>query len=156
MLEIETKPDFAGFLKNYRGVKEYTGIVAEIQKWYYGSLIKASWCATCLSYVANRCGALNKIGGKNENVYNMMCACRDKGDGTFFTRKNLPEKIEKNDILFWLWSGDIMTTTSSKHVGVAEYASYGNEIFCIGGNQKDKICTLKYDKKYLYAVFRVN
>lgn len=47
-----------------------------------------------------------------------------------------------------------MTTSSSKHVGLAEYDSSADTIYCIGGNQKNKVCTLEYDRRYLYAVFR--
>ena len=153
--EEQNKTTLADLMAIHRGEKEYSGIVGAIQEWYYGKLVEASWCATGLSYFANVLGVLDKIGGKNENVYWMMKACERVGKGTFYTRSNLPNKIEKGDILFWLWEGNEMTATSKKHVGVAEYVSTGNEIFCIGCNQKDKICTLKYDRKFLYSVFRM-
>lgn len=141
-------------LAKYRGTTEYNGIVADIQNWYYGKLIQASWCATTVSYFANKLGILSQLGGKNENVYNMMNACQKASPSQFYTKDNLPAKILKDDILFMLWSGDTMTATSSKHVCVAEYDSTGDTIFCIGGNQKDKVCTLKYERKYVYALFR--
>lgn len=143
-------------LAKYRGTKEYDGIVADIQKWYYGRLVKSSWCATTISYFADKLGILSQLGGKNENVYNMMKACQKASPSKFYTRDNLPKKIFKDDILFMLWEGDTMTATSSKHVCVAEYDTTTDEIFCIGGNQKDKVCTLKYNRKNVYALFRPN
>lgn len=157
-VETHLRSDIATEFAKYRGVTEYEGIVGQIQKWFYGYVSKTSWCATSLSYFAFVCGVLDSFGGKHENVYNMMVACKaqaDKGKGTFFDKYHIPETIERNDILFWLWDGKIMNTTSSKHVGVAEYKSNTDKIFCIGGNQKDKICTLEYDKKFLYAVYRL-
>lgn len=148
----------ADLMADHRGETEYNGIVKTIQEWYYGSLVKASWCATAVSYFADQLGILSQLGGKNENVKKMMDACKihqtRTHEGQFFTKVNIPSRILKGDILFWLWEGNIMTSTSSKHVGVAEYNSTGQTIFCIGGNQKDKICTLEYDRKYLYAVYR--
>lgn len=148
----------ADLFAEHRGETEYNGIVKTIQEWYYGSLVKAAWCATALSYFADKLGILDQLGGKNENVKRMMDACQSASlktkKGTFYTRLKIPNKILKGDILFWNWDGGIMTTSSNKHVGVAEYSSSNDTIFCIGGNQKDKICTLEYDKASLYAVFR--
>ena len=146
---------FDGFDAN-RNVKEYDGIVGEIQKWYYGSLVKDSWCATAMCYFANKAGCLEAIGGKHDNVYDMMNACMvadAKGLGKFYDKQHLPERIPQYSILFWLWSGSTMTSGSSKHVGMAEFASSGDTIYCIGGNQSNKICTKAYDRDYLYAIY---
>lgn len=151
---LKPNSTIANELAKYRGTYEYTGIVAEIQKWYYGKLVKSSWCATTISYFADKLGILSQLGGKNNNVYNMMIACQKASPKNFYTKDNLPSKILKDDILFMLWNGDTMTVNSSKHVTVAEYNSTGDTIFCIGGNQKDKVCTLKYERKYVYALFR--
>ena len=135
------------------GTVEYDGIVAEIQKWYYGNLYKGPWCATAISYFANQVGL--DIGGKAENVYTMLQQCKKSSEGTVYEGyKNIPSRIEKGDILFWNWSGGKMTSSSSKHVGIAEYSSSNDIIYCIGGNQSDKICTKEYDKGDLYAIFR--
>ena len=72
----------------------------------------------------------------------------------FYTKDNLPSKILKGDILFMLWDGDTMTANSSKHVCVSEFNSTRDKLYCIGGNQKDKICTLEYERKNIYAMFR--
>jgi len=52
-------------------------------------MVYASWCCTSLSYFANQLGILNKIGGRNENVYAMMLACdvsAKAGKGTFYDK----------------------------------------------------------------------
>lgn len=138
----------------HRGVTEYNGVVADIQKWYYGSLVRAPWCATALSYFANELGILDQFGGKAENVYTMMTNCSQSNYGNFYWKKNIPEQIKKGDVLFMLWDSGTMHPTSNKHVCVAEYDSKGTTIYCIGGNQKDKICTLNYERKYVYALYR--
>ncbi len=138
------------------GAKEWDDVVGMIQTWYYGSYVKASWCATIVSWAAASMGILDQIGGKNENVYHMMNACSKSGKGKFFSKKagNIPTKIEQGDILFYLWDGDTMKVDSSKHVSVAAETTSSNQILSEGGNQKDKICRLYYEKAKLYAVFR--
>lgn len=151
-------PSIADELGKVRGTVEYNGIIAEMLKWYYGSVKYVPWCAVAISYICLQLGLLDDIGGKNENVNQMRIACKNaalEGKGKFFDKNNLPELIKKDDILFWLWDGTEMKNTSSKHVGVAEYDSSTNIIYCIGGNQKDKICTLAYNKNDLYAVYRI-
>lgn len=154
--QIPIKPanTLASELAKYRGVHEYEGIVADIQKWYYGKIIESPWCATCVSYFANKVGILSQLGGKNANVYDMMISCLNASPYQFYTKDSLPQKILKDDILFMLWEGEIMNRSSSKHVTVCEYSTSSDTIFCIGGNQKDKICTLEYERKNIYAMFR--
>ena len=84
-----------------------------------------------------------------------MQNCKDSGIGTFYDKDNLPDTIERGDILFWLWKGDTMTAASSKHCGFCTISTEGGKIACIGGNQSDKICTKNYDRKYLYAILRL-
>lgn len=143
--------------RQFEGTKEYDGIVAQIQKWYYGSLVKASWCATAVSYFASQLGI--PIKAENVNVLKTACDILAKGGiGKYYDRRTtgLPEVIHKGDILFWLWSGDIMTNTSSKHVGVcaADTSIKSAVVPCIGGNQNGKICVKNYDTRKLYAVYR--
>jgi hypothetical protein len=144
--------------KQFEGTKEYDGIVAQIQRWYYGSLVEDSWCATAVSYFASQLGI--PIKAENVNVLKTACDILAKGGiGKYWDRRTtgLPSVIHKGDILFWLWSGDTMTNTSSKHVGVcaAEKVSIQSAVVpCIGGNQDDKICVKNYDTRKLYAVYR--
>ena len=152
--------NIADEFEKHIGATEYNGIVADIQKWYYGSLVKASWCATSLSYFANKIGKLNSIGGKNENVCMMMNSCKkaaSQGLGTFFDKSNIPAVLEKGDLLFFLWNGTVMTTTSSKHVGVSScnQSSTGATVGCLGGNQDDMINIKAYPTAQLYAVYRI-
>lgn len=154
--------DLADAMIPYEGVPEYTGIVADIQKWYYGSLVKAPWCATAVSYFANLAGWLEAIGGKAENVNIMRENCRKNPLGLYYNREEVRNglDIKKGDILFFLWNArdikSLMTNTSSKHVGVAKCDVSGKSemIECIGGNQDDKICTKLYSRYDLYAVYR--
>lgn len=144
--------------KQFEGTKEYDGIVAQIQKWYYGSLVKASWCATAVSYFVSQLGI--PIKAENVNVMRTACDILAKGGiGEYWDRctTGLPDVIRKGDILFWLWSDDTMTNTSSKHVGVCaadKVAIQSAVVPCIGGNQDNKICVKNYDTRKLYAVYR--
>lgn len=140
-------------LQAHRGDTEYEGFCKNVQEWYYGYVVKTAWCATTISYLAEQTGLLSRK-ERQDNVYWLMETFRDLNGqrGTFYSTP--PQTIQKGDILFWLWEGDKMTSSSKKHVGLAEYDSAAEKIYCIGGNQKNKVCTLEYDRKYLYAVFR--
>lgn len=144
--------------KQFEGTKEYDGIVAQIQKWYYGSLVKASWCATAVSYFMDQLGI--PVKAENVNVMREKCyRLAESGIGKYWSRttSGLPDTIKKGDILFWLWSGDRMSNTSSKHVGVCtadNVAIQSAVVPCIGGNQDNKICVKNYDTRKLYAVYR--
>lgn len=141
------------FLARYKGAKEYDGVVATIQKWYYGSLVKAPWCATCMSWVFNQLGIPVD---KAENVYTLMRNCQyaaTQGHGTFYGRSELPE-LEKGDVCFLLFTGTTMTTTSKKHVTAFIERPNVERIRCIGGNQSDKIQVTDYASSTLYAVYR--
>lgn len=143
----------------YKGTREYTGIVETIQKWFYGYVSRTSWCATSISYFMDALGKLGLIGGRSENVYYMMQKCKayaaEHPEVKFFDKDHIPEKLKKDDILFWLWSGE-MGVTGNKHVGVCAEDTTSKTVPCIGGNQKDMICTAYYDKSQLYAVYRWN
>lgn len=141
------------FLARYKGAKEYDGVVATIQKWYYGSLVKAPWCATCMSWAFNQLGIPVD---KAENVYTLMRNCQyaaTQGHGTFYGRSELPE-LEKGDVCFLLFTGTTMTTTSKKHVTAFIARPSAERIRCIGGNQSDKIQVTDYASSTLYAVYR--
>ena len=141
------------FLKQYEGAKEYDNVVSAIQKWYYGILVKAPWCATCMSWVFNQLGIPVD---KAENVYTLMRNCQyaaTQGHGTFYGRSELPE-LEKGDVCFLLFTGTTMTTTSKKHVTAFIARPSTERIRCIGGNQSDQIRVTDYSSSTLYAVYR--
>lgn len=146
---ISKKEKMVRMLAEHRGDTEYNGFCATIQKWFYGSVVEASWCATTISYLLAQVG-LGEL--KAENVKTLLDKISASGK---FELLDKTCDVERGDILFWLWSGNVMTTSSSKHVGIAEYDSTGNTIYCLGGNQKDKICTLGYDRKYLFTIARL-
>lgn len=144
----------AGFEVN-KGVKEYDGVVATIQTWFYGHLVRASWCATAMSYMMQAAGL---PGVREENVNLLRITCKAKalaGNGTFYDKSKLPATIRRGDVCFWLFNGDTMTNTSKKHVNVCTADTSGQTIQCIGGNQDDMICTKPYERNQLYAVYRV-
>ena len=146
---ISKKEKMVRMLAEHRGDTEYNGFVETVQKWFYGSLVKASWCAATISYLLNQVG-LGDI--KSDNVKTLLDKISASGK---FELLDKTCNVERGDILFWLWSGDVMTTSSNKHVGLAEHPSKSSIIYCLGGNQKDKICTLAYDRKYLYCIARL-
>lgn len=142
-------------LSAHLGEREYTGFVETIQRWYYGRLVKASWCATCASYILHLLGAGIP---KAENVYWLMVYCANtakSGRGTFYgAGGKLPDKLRPNDVCFWLRSAPPMTTGSKKHVNFC-VSDDGDTVRCIGGNQDDCICIKDYNKRFLYAVYRM-
>ena len=156
--DVQVKTTIADLMHNYLGTKEYKGIVKTIQEWYYGTLIEASWCATAVSYFANQLNILEQIGGKNENVYYMMCACRTYAnshkDVRFYDKGNIPKQILKGDILFYLWNGTVMKFDSNKHVSICNESTTANTIPSIGGNQDDSISIKNYNRNNLYALYR--
>lgn len=133
--------DLAGFFEEYEGVKEYSGVVSDIQKWYYGYVSKTPWCATSISYFADLCG-LGKIVGKYENVDLMKkhfinqgrLDCTVNYGGGAYTPK-------RNDIVFMSRVYDFGDCT---HVMVVQSVN-GNKIKCIGGNTSDAILSREYD-----------
>ena len=137
----------------YIGTTEYNGIVATIQKWYYGTLVKDAWCATSTSYFANVAGIIDQIGGKHEGVYEMMMATKrlHKNDGRFFEYPNIPSELKLNDIIFFKRNGASHVAhiwqTSVKYTG-------SGKINVLGGNQSDMICTKDYNQNSIQAVYR--
>lgn len=135
------------------GAKEWDDTVEKIQKWYYnGKSYHVAWCASAVSYYLKMAG-INIP--KACNVFKLMQNCKNSGIGRFYDKDHLPRTIKKDDILFWLWKGDTMTAASSKHCGLCAISTDGEKIACIGGNQDNKICTKNYDRKYLYAILRL-
>lgn len=142
----------------YIGTREYNGIVAEIQTWFYGYVYKASWCCTSMSFFLNRIGLLSKIGKKQENVYEMMEMCRKSGFGKFYYRKDIPSNytIKRGTIVFMLNSGTVMTSTSSKHITSAyeDFVWKGSGNWkALGGNQSDQIKVSQYTQSKIYAIY---
>ena len=138
--------------EKYIGTVEYNGIIADIQIWYYGSLVKDAWCATSTSYFANKAGILDQLGGKNEGVYEMMNACRalHKTDGRFWDYPNIPRDLKKDDIIFFKRSG----MSHVAHLWCDQTYTGTGMINVIGGNQSDMICKKDYKQIGIQAVYR--
>ena len=139
-------------LEKWKGAHEWDSIVSGIQTWFYGYVPKTSWCATTMSFLLT---AVN-IPTKRENVKKLLDRGINSGVGRVYAKNDLPKIIKRGDILFFLWNGDTMTETSSKHVTMCEEDTDGEMILCIGGNQSDGINPARYDRKYLYSVWRID
>ena len=143
-------------LEKWKGAKEWDNIVSGIQTWFYGYMSKTSWCATTMSDLLTAVG----IPVRRENVKTLYGFAKKSGVGRVYTRNDIrtgiPGTIKRGDILFFLWAGDTMTETSSKHVTMCEQDTDGEMILCIGGNQSDGINQARYDRNHLYGVWRID
>lgn len=147
----------ADWFDMHKGVHEYDGIVKTIQEWYYGTLVKASWCATSVSYALSRMGLLKKtMGRKCENVYVMYTQLIATKSAKRIELV-LGAEIKRGDILIYNWDSGELRADGRKHVSIAyKDCKYqlGNLCQSIGGNQDDMIKVSEYPFKNLYAVFR--
>lgn len=144
------------------GVKEYNGIVATMLKWYYGELRKVAWCAVSMSYMMNQLGLLEQIGGKNQNVYEMMMdterAWKKTKTGRFYWRSEIPKgmKIPRGTIVFIMRDKGKMDAGSRKHVA-SVYEAFdwtpSGTFKSLGGNQSDYIQVKTYARGNVYAIF---
>lgn len=143
----------ADVMEVYEGTKEYTGVVAAAQKWYYGYVSETSWCATflcwCLAQMGIRAYTLD---GRAENVYILnelliQAAAKDK------VKIIDPKHGERGDIIIYSWS-EPFSAISSKHVGVISSPLEGSLYPTIGGNQDDMIKVTKYHIQYVKGIYR--
>ena len=148
--------------EKYKGTMEYNGVVRDIQVWFYGELLKMSWCATSISYFMNELGLLSQIGGKNENVCQMMLdtekTCKKTGVGRFFRKADIPKgyEVPRGTVAFMLWNGTMRVDNPNKHVTSVErsFEWKGSGKFkALGGNQSDGILSKDYNQGNVYAIF---
>lgn len=152
--EKTTNKTLADLFEAHLGATEYQGIVSTIQKWYYGSVIKASWCATSVSYFLSRMGLLKyTLGEKQENVKLLYNALIKTGTAKKISKD---EALKRGDILIYKWDKGEFTTTCSKHVSVCyeNTPKTSKMIKSIGGNQNDSINVSSYSRDYLVCAFR--
>lgn len=157
---VEEKPaevlTLADVMSNYIGTKEYEGIVAVCQKWYYGSVYQAPWCATFLSWCLSQMGLLTAtLDIKLENVYNCWNKLMNKTREGKVTLISSPSQAKRGDIVVFNWD-KTFNTVSSKHIAVATGLFKDNKIEVIGGNQDDMICCKLYSMDKIVNVFRPN
>ena len=139
--------------EQYIGTVEYNGIIAEIQKWFYGFVSHTAWCATSTSYFADKAGVLDQLGGKNEGVYEMMKDCEvahatGRVKGKFYGYGNFPEIIPKGAVIFFQRLGLSHVAHCYEPI---KYSKLG-WIQCIGGNQNDSICVKRYSMAAIQAI----
>lgn len=143
-------------LEKWKGSHEWDNIVSGIQTWYYGYMSKTSWCSTTISFLLTAVG----VPVRRENVKTLYDFGKKSGVGRFYTnndiKNGIPGLIKRGDILFFLWDGDKMETTSKKHVTMCEKDTNGETILCIGGNQSDGINPTTYPREKLYGVWRID
>lgn len=144
----------ADWFEKYEGVKEYDGIVATVQKWFYGTLVKSAWCATSMSYALAQLGLLKyTIGTKEDNCYNFYEKAKKCKTCIFLP---LDGDFLRGDILIFKWDIGEFSPDSSKHItSVYNYTQSSEEyIPCIGGNQNDSIKVSYYHRTKLVAALR--
>ena len=150
--EKKVKTTIVDEFTKYIGTVEYNGIVAEIQKWYYGYVKHDAWCATSTSYFANVAGVLDQLGGKNEGVYEMMVATKKlhQRDGRYWDYPNIPYNLKKHDVIFFQRNG----MSHVAHLWKDEIYTGSGTISVLGGNQSDSICKKDYKQAGISAVYR--
>lgn len=139
--------------KHYEGTREYDGIVAVIQKWYYGDLVKESWCATSMCWALAQLGLrAYTIGGKYENVYYLNEALKN-GVSQGQCQSVSIYDMEYGDIVI-LNFDNTFSVTSNKHV--TSYVREDNDkwFYGLGGNQSDGIFEGRYSRGHIVAVYR--
>lgn len=150
----ETRPalTLADVMEHYEGTKEYDGIVATVQKWYYGSLVKAPWCATFLCWCLAQMGLRDyTLGGKTDNVFTLYHML-EKSVKAGTCEKVQLVSMRRGDIVIFKWENDFHET-SSKHVGVIAYDDT-HAAYTIGGNQDNCICTKPYAYSNIVGIYR--
>lgn len=146
----------------YIGTREYNGIVRNMITWYYGRFAQVAWCAISCSYMADQLGILDQLGGKSDNVYELMtkteAAHKKSSKGVFLYRDKIKKGmiIPRGTILFILKDDPPMKHNSKKHVTTVakdfEYKGSG-WVETLGGNQDDYIKLKNYSQRYIYAIY---
>lgn len=130
------RQDIADVMETMLGAVEWDDNVKKIQGWYYGRLVKAAWCATCVSYCAAQCDVLGKLGGKHEScskwikdliALNLVDATPRYGGGAY--------KAKRGDLLF---IGG--TLASPDHIGAIAAIDHDTGVIkLVSGNSADSI-----------------
>ena len=146
-----SRETLADFMEKYDGTTEYNGIVADCQKWFYGSLVKAAWCSTFLCYAMNQLGILKKnLSDKHENVFYLYTDLKKH------CKEVTAKEAKRGDIVVLNFSPPF-AWNSNKHVTVLASPIDGSGLAsCIGGNQSDRICTKLYSVGDIVGIFRPN
>lgn len=138
-----SRETIADLFEQHLGVTEYNGIVIDIQKWYYGRLVKDAWCATSVSYFADKAKVGEQV-GKHENCDRMKDYMSAKGKLHKVKRYGGNGKYvpKRGDVVFMSSKN---TYNDITHVGVVSSIS-GDTLKVVSGNMKDMI---RIDTYYL-------
>lgn len=126
----------ADLMEEHLGTKEYEGIVADIQRWYYGRLVKAAWCATSVSYFLDKAG-VGKQTGRFESCTRMLESFKKRGylDATAFYGGGAYSP-KRGDIVFLSWKCKF----DPDHVGfISSINKDTGELVVTSGNSSDMI-----------------
>mgnify|MGYP001388080019 CR=1 FL=1 len=125
--------------------KEWDSDVEKIQRWYYGSYVKAPWCATSLSYFAKEVG-LDKVVGKHENCDRMKEHLAKQG--LVYLSPQYDKKStyapKRGDIVLM---SNKHTYNDITHVGVVSSVNQKGEINVLSGNCDNAIKYKTYNYK---------
>lgn len=134
------------FLTRHIGTKEYDGIVADIQTWFYGHLVKAPWCATCVSYVLSH---IYNYNCKYENVYHLNNWAKS-------TLMQVPDiaDAKENDLVIISFGGPLSVTTRKHATFYTGKRDDSGNYLCLGGNQSNSIRISAYSPSDIYAVYQ--
>lgn len=128
----------ADVLEHYEGIREYEGIVAVMQNWYYGYVRKTAWCAVTICWGLAQLGLRNyTLEGKSDNVYQLDTMLEVACEKGHCKRIDNFKDLKRGDIVVFNFS-PTFTPTSKKHVSVFG-SNDGAYLRCIGGNQSDQI-----------------
>lgn len=145
----------ADVFERYEGVQEYQGIVAIIQKWYYGTLVKDAWCATALSWALDKMGLLSSGMKKQENVYFLWNELMNQVRVGHYTLISKTADSRRGDIIILNFDKlNKWSPTCSKHVTVYT-GDWRNGMFVgIGGNQSNGFNATWYSTDCIVNIFR--
>lgn len=146
-----SRETLADFMERYEGTTEYNGVVADCQKWFYGSVVEAAWCATFLCYALHQLGILEKnLSEKHENVFYLY------NDLKSHCTEVSAKEAQRGDIVVLNFSKPF-AWNSSKHVAVLAAPINGSGLTSlIGGNQSDSVCKKMYSVGDIVGIFRPN
>lgn len=143
----------ADVFEKYTGTKEYDGIVAVIQKWYYGYVSETPWCATALCWALAQLGLREyTLQGKTDNVYTLYMMLEKACKQNRCTKIESITNAVRGDIIILCYSQNF-NTTASKHVTVFKEIKNGS-LYCIGGNQSNSIKSSHYMLDNCIGIYR--
>ena len=119
------------------------------REWYTGTADNAPWCATFVSYIANKTGIIETVIPKFQSC-DMGVSLFESNDSFFYTSNygGDYDEPDKGDIIFFSDGHDINDST---HVGIV--SGYDNGVVStIEGNSGNQIKTKTYANDSMYII----